>query len=58
VPLVGTPDRIVAGLEKFAGIGLDGMLLSWVDYVQGLDDWQRDMMPRLAQAGLRMPLSI
>jgi dimethylsulfone monooxygenase len=55
VPLVGTPDRIVEGLQKFAGIGLDGILLSWVDYLEGLDAWQREVMPRLEQAGLRLP---
>jgi alkanesulfonate monooxygenase SsuD/methylene tetrahydromethanopterin reductase-like flavin-dependent oxidoreductase (luciferase family) len=53
VPLVGTADRIVGELQKFAGIGLDGILLSWVDYLDGLTAWQRDVMPRLEQAGLR-----
>ncbi|MGH7035892.1 MAG: LLM class flavin-dependent oxidoreductase [Stellaceae bacterium] len=53
VPLVGTADRIVGELQKFAGIGLDGILLSWVDYLEGLRAWQREVMPRLEQAGLR-----
>jgi dimethylsulfone monooxygenase len=56
VPLVGTPERITGELQKFAGIGLDGMLLSWVDYLDGLDAWQREVMPLLEQAGLRVPL--
>ena len=56
VPLVGTADRIVEELQKFTGIGLDGILLSWVDYLEGLDDWQREVMPRLEQAGMRRPL--
>jgi len=58
VPLVGTPDRIVDGLMKFTGIGLDGILLSWVDYLEGLEAWQREVMPRLEQAGLRQPLRV
>ena len=56
VPLVGTADRIVDDLQKFTGIGLDGLLLSWVDYIEGLDDWQREVMPRLEQLELRQPL--
>ncbi|HEY3917045.1 MAG TPA: LLM class flavin-dependent oxidoreductase [Stellaceae bacterium] len=55
VPLVGTPDRIVAELLKFSRIGLDGILLSWVDYLGGLIAWQREVMPRLVAAGLRLP---
>jgi FMNH2-dependent dimethyl sulfone monooxygenase len=54
VPLVGTPDRITDELLKFSGIGLDGILLSWVDYVGGLLAWQREVMPRLVEAGLRL----
>jgi len=53
VPLVGTADRIVGDLEKLAAIGIDGVLLSWVDYLDGLERWQSDVMPRLEQAGLR-----
>ena len=54
-PLVGTADRIVDELQKLTAVGIDGMLLSWVDYLDGLARWQRDVMPRLEQAGLRRP---
>jgi FMNH2-dependent dimethyl sulfone monooxygenase len=57
-PLVGTADRIVDELQKLSRIGIDGILLSWVDYIDGLDRWQRDVMPRLEQAGLRRPLTV
>jgi FMNH2-dependent dimethyl sulfone monooxygenase len=57
-PLVGTADRIVDELQKLNRIGIDGILLSWVDYIDGLDRWQRDVMPRLEQAGLRRPLTV
>src|SRR5579862_3891774 len=53
IPLVGTADRIVDELQKVSRIGVDGMLLSWVDYIDGLERWQRDVTPRLEQAGLR-----
>ena len=52
-PLVGTADKIVEELQKISSIGIDGMLLSWVDYYDGLRRWSRDVMPRLEQAGLR-----
>jgi alkanesulfonate monooxygenase SsuD/methylene tetrahydromethanopterin reductase-like flavin-dependent oxidoreductase (luciferase family) len=52
-PLTGTADDIVAGLEKLSAIGIDGVLIRWVDYWDGLRRWQKDVMPRLEQAGLR-----
>jgi dimethylsulfone monooxygenase len=55
VPLVGTPDRTTDELMKVSRIGLDGILLSWVDYLGGLQAWQSTVMPRLEQAGLRLP---
>jgi len=54
-PLTGTADDIVAALEKLSGIGIDGVLIRWVDYWDGLRRWQKDVMPRLEQAGLRRP---
>jgi hypothetical protein len=44
---------MVDQLGKLADIGFDGMLLSWVDYLAGLERWNREVMPRLEQAGLR-----
>jgi len=52
-PLIGTPDHIVDGLQKLSRIGIDGVLLRWLDYWDGLRRWQKDVMPRLEQAGLR-----
>jgi alkanesulfonate monooxygenase SsuD/methylene tetrahydromethanopterin reductase-like flavin-dependent oxidoreductase (luciferase family) len=54
--LVGTADHIVDQLIKLQEIGFDGQLLSWVDYRDGLERWNREIMPRLEQAGLRRPL--
>jgi alkanesulfonate monooxygenase SsuD/methylene tetrahydromethanopterin reductase-like flavin-dependent oxidoreductase (luciferase family) len=52
-PLTGTADDIVAALQKLTAIGIDGVLIRWVDYWDGLRRWQKDVMPRLEQAGLR-----
>ncbi len=54
-PLVGTADRIVDELLHLSKLGLDGVVLSWVDYFDGLERWRTGMMPRLEQAGLRRP---
>ncbi len=51
--LVGTPEQIVDGLKRISEAGADGVVLSWVDYVDGLDSWTRDIMPLMEQAGLR-----
>ena len=55
-PLVGTADHMVDQLQKLSAIGFDGILLSWVDYLAGLERFNREVMPRLEQAGLRRPL--
>lgn len=52
-PLVGTPDTIADTLDTLSQAGLDGILLSWFDYGQGIQAWNRDVMPRLAAKGLR-----
>jgi FMNH2-dependent dimethyl sulfone monooxygenase len=56
-PLVGSADRIASELERLSNIGIDGVVLSWVDYRAGLDAFGRAVMPRLEQAGLRAPHS-
>jgi dimethylsulfone monooxygenase len=54
-PLVGTPEQVVDGLQQIADLGLDGCLLSWVDYQGELEQWIAEVMPLLEQAGLRQP---
>lgn len=54
-PLVGTADHIAGELESLSAIGIDGVVLSWVDYRAGLDQFGRAVLPRLEQAGLRAP---
>lgn len=57
-PLVGTADHIVDRIETIAKLGLDGMILNWVDFLDGMARWEKDVMPRLEQAGLRRPVKI
>jgi alkanesulfonate monooxygenase SsuD/methylene tetrahydromethanopterin reductase-like flavin-dependent oxidoreductase (luciferase family) len=51
--LVGTAERIASELEKLSGVGLDGVLLSWARYEEGLQRFISDVLPLLEQAGLR-----
>ena len=52
-PLVGTADTIASQLIALSGIGLDGMLLSWADYADGMTRFNAGVLPLLEQAGLR-----
>jgi alkanesulfonate monooxygenase SsuD/methylene tetrahydromethanopterin reductase-like flavin-dependent oxidoreductase (luciferase family) len=54
-PIVGTPEQIVDALDTFARAGLDGTVLSWVNYEVELQQWIDKVMPMLEQAGLRKP---
>jgi FMNH2-dependent dimethyl sulfone monooxygenase len=54
-PLVGTAEQITDELCKLADIGVDGCLISWVDYKTELAQWNTEVLPLLEQAGLRQP---
>ena len=55
MPLVGTADRIAERLAMVSACGVDGMLLTWVDFVDGLGRFSREVLPRLEQSGVRQP---
>ena len=49
-PLIGTKEQIVDGLLTLSKIGLDGVLLSWPRYIEGMREF-RDVTYPLRQAG-------
>jgi dimethylsulfone monooxygenase len=53
IPLIGTPEQIVAGMQDLADVGLDGATISWVDYAEGIEQYRDSLLPLLRQAGLR-----
>jgi FMNH2-dependent dimethyl sulfone monooxygenase len=53
LPLIGTSERIMQTLEQVVSAGIEGVLLTWFDYEQGLDRWVREMLPLMEQAGMR-----
>lgn len=54
-PLVGTADHIADRLKLLSSCGIDGVLLTWVDYVAGMNSFNAAVMPRLEKLGLRQP---
>ena len=54
-PLVGTAESVAERLSELSGAGLDGVLLSWVDYEPGIEQFAQEVLPLLEQAGLRTP---
>jgi alkanesulfonate monooxygenase SsuD/methylene tetrahydromethanopterin reductase-like flavin-dependent oxidoreductase (luciferase family) len=55
VPLLGTAADIVARLERLSRCGLDGLLLVWMDFQDGIRRFNREVLPLMEQAGLRLP---
>ncbi len=55
-PLVGTPEQIVDEIDKLIEIGVDGVLMSWVDYKTELRQWIDEVLPLMEQNGQRKPL--
>lgn len=57
-PLVGTPRHIAERLVALSGAGIDGMLLTFVNYQDELSRWIAHVMPLLEEAGLRQPIQL
>ena len=55
-PLVGTPESVVADLARLSDMGVDGVLLSWLDYLEEGAQWVEEVMPLMVSAGLRAPV--
>lgn len=53
LPLVGTPERIVDGMLAMVDAGMDGITLSWLNYAEGLREYQEKLLPLLVEAGIR-----
>ena len=57
-PLVGDADHIAKLFADLSEAGVDGFLLTWLDYEGGLDRFGREVLPRLEKAGLRAPANV
>lgn len=54
-PLVGTPEQVTDKLIALSSTGVDGTLITMVDYNQEIPFWNERVMPLLEQASLRNP---
>jgi alkanesulfonate monooxygenase SsuD/methylene tetrahydromethanopterin reductase-like flavin-dependent oxidoreductase (luciferase family) len=52
-PLIGSKEQIVDGLQALSRAGLDGVLLAWPRYEQGMREFRDVTYPLVQQAGLR-----
>ncbi|BCH29335.1 luciferase [Mesorhizobium sp. L-8-10] len=55
--LVGTADHIADRLQQLSDAGLDGILFTWVDFLDGMSRFNRDVLPALEARGLRKPFA-
>jgi alkanesulfonate monooxygenase SsuD/methylene tetrahydromethanopterin reductase-like flavin-dependent oxidoreductase (luciferase family) len=52
-PLIGTKEQIVDKLADLSKMGIDGVVLSWPRYEQGMREFRDVTLPLVKQAGLR-----
>jgi FMNH2-dependent dimethyl sulfone monooxygenase len=52
-PLIGTKEQIVDDLKMLADCGCDGILLTWPAFIDGMQRFQREVLPLLVEEGLR-----
>jgi alkanesulfonate monooxygenase SsuD/methylene tetrahydromethanopterin reductase-like flavin-dependent oxidoreductase (luciferase family) len=55
-PITGSPEQVAAALVELSEAGLDGVAITWNDYEEGLDQYERFLLPLLVDAGVRQPL--
>ena len=53
LPLVGDPDSVARDIARLAALGLKGIAISFVNYLDELPYFCAEVLPRLARAGLR-----
>ena len=53
-PLVGTPEQVVGMMVELCDLGIEGFILSWLDYYEELKYFGEKVLPLMKQAGLRV----
>jgi alkanesulfonate monooxygenase SsuD/methylene tetrahydromethanopterin reductase-like flavin-dependent oxidoreductase (luciferase family) len=52
---IGDPDEVAQQLARLHGVGFDGLALNFVNYLDDIDYFAQEVLPRLEQLGLRGP---
>lgn len=55
-PLIGTPEQVVEQMIELHKLGVEGLILTWLDYLEELQYFGERVLPLLEQAGLRVEL--
>jgi len=53
VPLVGTASQVADGLEWLSDVGIDGCLLGWPVWEDGMVRFEENILPLLVERGIR-----
>jgi len=53
LPLVGTAEQVADHLASLNKLGLGGVALGWLDYTEGIERFNAEVLPLLYEAGLR-----
>jgi dimethylsulfone monooxygenase len=56
-PIVGDARKMASELEKMSRAGVDGVIMTWLDYVDGVKRMAKHVLPLLEEAGLRKPFA-
>jgi FMNH2-dependent dimethyl sulfone monooxygenase len=51
--LIGSPEEVVAGMQRLSDAGIDGMACSWFNYETGIEIFRDLVQPLAVSAGLR-----
>ena len=52
---IGDPDHVAAQLARLHNVGFDGLALNFVNYLDDIDFFVQEVLPRLETMGLRSP---
>jgi FMNH2-dependent dimethyl sulfone monooxygenase len=50
---VGSPEQVVEQLKEFSDAGLDGCGIVWIDFLEGIRQYEEKLLPLMRDAGLR-----
>jgi len=53
-PLVGTPEQVVDKMKELHELGVEGLILAWLDYHEEMKYFGERVLPLMVQAGLRI----
>ncbi|MGR8921080.1 MAG: LLM class flavin-dependent oxidoreductase [Gammaproteobacteria bacterium] len=56
-PLIGTPEQVVEQMKTLNELGVEGLILAWLDYHRELEYFGERVLPLMEQAGLRVPIA-